>query len=143
MEGLKVEVDRCMGCGACVEACPRGAITLVEGVANIDQTLCERCEACVKACPEDAIIPWVEGEVVVYEEEKPVPAERPPTLARTAGTAIAAVGAGLILRGVDALSQGLAQWLARPASGPTLFKAKPRTKEHGGRRLRRRYRGRR
>ena len=35
-----VDSDRCMGCGACVEVCPAGAIALVEGKARVDEETC-------------------------------------------------------------------------------------------------------
>ena len=139
-DGLKVDADRCTGCGACIQACPHGAITLANGVAVIDDQACTRCEACLEACPEDAILPWVQGEVIVLPEDKPVRADRPPTLARAAGTAIAAASAGLLLRAVDALSGSLAQWLSRPISRPTPSKNARTAIKRGGRRQRHRRR---
>jgi NAD-dependent dihydropyrimidine dehydrogenase PreA subunit len=52
---LTIEVDRCSGCGACVEVCAQGAISLVDGAAQIDPTLCTECRSCVAACPTGAI----------------------------------------------------------------------------------------
>jgi len=75
-----VNRDRCTGCGACVEACPAGAVRLVDGKADIDATMCRGCEACVDACPERAIATVSEP---VAAESRLVPAE--PT-ARTALT---------------------------------------------------------
>ena len=45
----------CTGCGACMQACPTGAIFLVEGKATIDESLCRECEACVPVCPSGAV----------------------------------------------------------------------------------------
>lgn len=50
-----IDVERCTGCGACVEVCPEGAIYLVDGRATVDGALCRACEVCVAACPADAI----------------------------------------------------------------------------------------
>ena len=46
----------CMGCGACVGACPKQAITLLEGQpAAVDREKCVGCGACVRACPRQVI----------------------------------------------------------------------------------------
>jgi len=48
-------VERCTGCGVCVDECPVLAITLVRHVARVDAARCTGCGQCVEACPSGAI----------------------------------------------------------------------------------------
>jgi len=63
---ITIDMERCTGCGACVEICPTGALYLVDGKAAVDNALCRECEACLKVCPSEAIAlteqpePWPE-----------------------------------------------------------------------------------
>ena len=49
---------KCTGCGACVKACPKGAVRLAEIDGAVkqetDRSLCVNCGACVAVCPADA-----------------------------------------------------------------------------------------
>lgn len=60
----EVNLDKCRGTGACVEACLReGALALIEleiegqtvRRAQVTPALCMGCGACVAVCPENAI----------------------------------------------------------------------------------------
>lgn len=54
----KYEVSNmCRGCVAhpCMQVCPKGAISMVNGKSFIDQEKCIRCGKCKAACPYDAI----------------------------------------------------------------------------------------
>ena len=41
----------CLGYGDCVKVCKFGALSIVDGVAHVDEELCTGCGACAKACP--------------------------------------------------------------------------------------------
>ena len=49
--------NMCKGCLAhpCMEVCPKGAISMVNGHSFIDQSKCIKCGKCKSACPYDAI----------------------------------------------------------------------------------------
>lgn len=52
---LKIVPRYCKGCGACVEACPSGALSLVDGKSRVDPTVCILCGYCSPVCQEFAI----------------------------------------------------------------------------------------
>ncbi|HNZ09197.1 MAG TPA: aldo/keto reductase [Bacillota bacterium] len=41
----------CSGCGACVPSCKQGAISVVNGKAEVDRNKCVLCGYCGRACP--------------------------------------------------------------------------------------------
>ncbi|RLG46185.1 MAG: 4Fe-4S dicluster domain-containing protein [Thermoproteota archaeon] len=50
---VRVDPELCVGCGSCHEACPAGAVWVLEGLA----VKCEVCEdpPCVRICPTGAL----------------------------------------------------------------------------------------
>lgn len=48
---MKINTEKCTGCGACMAVCPVEAITIEENKAVINWSLCMECGACVNACP--------------------------------------------------------------------------------------------
>ena len=46
----------CVACGACMNACPRGAISVYRGCyAFVEASKCVGCGLCVKTCPAGCI----------------------------------------------------------------------------------------
>ncbi|MFZ6006705.1 MAG: FAD-binding protein [Nitrospirota bacterium] len=56
---IVVNIERCTGCGQCIDSCPFTAIVMQEGKAFINE-YCQFCRACMSICPEGAIIEIME-----------------------------------------------------------------------------------
>jgi ferredoxin len=51
-----VESAACSGCGACLEACQFGALSLdAEGLCRVDASRCLGCGLCIQSCPAHAL----------------------------------------------------------------------------------------
>ncbi len=50
--------NACRGClaEACVDICPKDAVTIIDGKSIIDPDLCIKCGKCMEACPYHAIV---------------------------------------------------------------------------------------
>ncbi|MBE6963722.1 MAG: ferredoxin [Ruminococcaceae bacterium] len=53
---IKIDQERCNGCGACAAACHEGAIEMIDGKAALTrEDYCDGLGDCLPACPVDAI----------------------------------------------------------------------------------------
>ncbi len=53
---IKIDSDKCNGCGLCAEACHEGAIEMINGKAKLTrEDYCDGLGDCLPACPVDAI----------------------------------------------------------------------------------------
>ena len=48
--GIKVDLEKCIGCSLCVRACSQNAIAIADKKCVIDPAKCNLCAACVEAC---------------------------------------------------------------------------------------------
>jgi ferredoxin len=50
----KINENKCAGSGTCIDKCPLGANSLINGKAHLDELKCIGCGICVHHCPEHA-----------------------------------------------------------------------------------------
>lgn len=66
---IKIDQEKCNGCGACAAACHEGAIEMIDGKARLTrEDYCDGLGDCLPACPVDAIT-FEEREAPAYNEE--------------------------------------------------------------------------
>ena len=66
---IKIDEEKCNGCGACAAACHEGAIGMVDGKAKLlRDDYCDGLGDCLPACPTGAIT-FTEREAAAYDEK--------------------------------------------------------------------------
>lgn len=67
---IKIDQEKCTGCGKCIPNCPEGALQLIDGKARlISDLFCDGLGACIGYCPEGAIT-VEERQAQAYDEKK-------------------------------------------------------------------------
>ena len=73
---IRIDQEKCNGCGACAAACHEGAIEMVNGKAALTrEDYCDGLGDCLPACPTDAIS-FEEREAPAYNEAAVLAAKR-------------------------------------------------------------------
>jgi NAD-dependent dihydropyrimidine dehydrogenase PreA subunit len=52
---MKIDIDKCTGCGYCVRDCPVDAVKMVKKKAVINDHWCTHCGVCMRVCESDAV----------------------------------------------------------------------------------------
>lgn len=67
---IKIDEEKCNGCGVCIPNCPEGALQIIDGKARlVSELFCDGLGACIGNCPQGAIS-IEEREAQEYDEKK-------------------------------------------------------------------------
>ena len=73
---IKIDEEKCNGCGLCANACHEGAIEMINGKAKlVRENFCDGFGDCLPACPTGAIT-FEEREAPAYDEKAVQQAKR-------------------------------------------------------------------
>jgi NAD-dependent dihydropyrimidine dehydrogenase PreA subunit len=66
---IRIDEEKCDGCGLCIPSCPEGALQIIGGKARlVKESFCDGLGACLGTCPKGALT-IEEKEVEEYDEE--------------------------------------------------------------------------
>jgi ferredoxin len=126
---MQVDLEKCTGCGECLDACSVEAISLIEGKAAIDGDTCLSCGVCVQACPVGAItearLPVALKTVAIQPVEpqtaSPVLVARSENRLAWAKPALSFLGREIVPRLADALMAALDRRLSASQQAEAIY----------------------
>jgi len=69
---IRIDEEKCDGCGVCASGCPEGALQMIDGKARlVSEITCDGLGACIGQCPQGAIEIEVR-EAAPYDERKTI-----------------------------------------------------------------------
>ena len=72
---VTIDIEKCSGCGTCVDVCHEHCMSVHEGKIEIDYPYCSTCTQCVAICPSRALR-WDDAEPIRFEPDLlPTPAQ--------------------------------------------------------------------
>ena len=107
---IKIDEEKCSGCGLCVRACHEGAIGLVNGKARLmREDYCDGLGDCLPACPENAIS-FEEREAPAYNEAAVLAAKKNAGNTGCPGAAVKAIARNMPEPAAAPAASCLRQW---------------------------------
>ncbi|MBP3691880.1 MAG: 4Fe-4S binding protein [Clostridia bacterium] len=110
---IKIDEQKCNGCGLCADACHEGAIGIIDGKAKLlREDYCDGLGDCLPACPTGAIS-FEEREALAYDEKAVEAAKQQksaPLPCGCSGTTAKAINRATVQQNQATVSSRLNQW---------------------------------
>lgn len=122
---IKIDQEKCNGCGLCVDTCHEGAIALIDGKATLmHEHYCDGLGDCLPSCPVNAISFEVR-EAPAYDHEAVMEAQKAKMVSGCPGSQMKTMqpGAGVVANIESQLRQWPVQIKLVPVNAPFFHQA--------------------